>query len=645
MSSLSRFPRLALACLFAALAAGGLLLLLEATDQPAAAGPAPSAPTRFPPAGRDCLDALVPHMMVNLGQGPFPIVLSGTSSISRTAPYIDPGSLIETVETEMVALNLQGYLPDGMPVTLTLQSALPSFGIITSQSPTQTFPADSFFDVFVEIETPGGVYVNSSRDPLILHAVIDSIPPISATYQSQGPVPLQGPPGQEPPSILEFVLHPVRERECWFWKAGGWIDYAPNGVPDFDQKQDGFQVGPPWTYCGPVAAANSLWWLDSKLEPYPAPPTEDSDHFPLVKSYTPGAVPWDDHWISNTVPLAQELAELFETGRAGTEVGRMYQGMLQYLIDRGLAEDFTVGLVARPPFEEVTDEVMRSEDVILLLGFWQCVEPSGEECFLWVRLGGHYVTVAGVDPIGRFIAFSDPFFDRAEVGGAGRVLSGTLISHTFPFIPHPSFVHNDAGNVSHDMYRAIETESPGGEWGLADYAKSVEHIANFLGQNFPEGWDPGGPVQGDVIVEVEFMLATSPLPPQPWVIKVTEETDVRWNELITYTITYGNDGGITGFDARVVDYLPAGVTYVNSTPGGVHAGGVVTWTFPTLAPHSSTPLTVTALVSMGLPIGEPLTNTVYLYLGTTVWDWDDATSHVTGAQLFVPSVLRNAPGG
>ena len=27
--------------------------------------------------------------------------------------------------------------------------------------------------------------------------------------------------------------------EYWYWKAGGWIDYAPapEGVPDFDQKQ------------------------------------------------------------------------------------------------------------------------------------------------------------------------------------------------------------------------------------------------------------------------------------------------------------------------------------------------------------------------------------------------------------------------
>ncbi|MEA3341516.1 MAG: hypothetical protein U9R15_16250, partial [Chloroflexota bacterium] len=23
----------------------------------------------------------------------------------------------------------------------------------------------------------------------------------------------------------------------WYFKDGGWIDYAPSGVPDFDQKQ------------------------------------------------------------------------------------------------------------------------------------------------------------------------------------------------------------------------------------------------------------------------------------------------------------------------------------------------------------------------------------------------------------------------
>ena len=27
----------------------------------------------------------------------------------------------------------------------------------------------------------------------------------------------------------------------WYWKDGGWADYAPSGVPDFDQKQDAWE--------------------------------------------------------------------------------------------------------------------------------------------------------------------------------------------------------------------------------------------------------------------------------------------------------------------------------------------------------------------------------------------------------------------
>ena len=29
----------------------------------------------------------------------------------------------------------------------------------------------------------------------------------------------------------------------WYWKDGGWPDYAPSGVPDFDQKQDCWGIG------------------------------------------------------------------------------------------------------------------------------------------------------------------------------------------------------------------------------------------------------------------------------------------------------------------------------------------------------------------------------------------------------------------
>jgi hypothetical protein len=84
----------------------------------------------------------------------------------------------------------------------------------------------------------------------------------------------------------------------WYFKDP-YPDYAPSGVPDFDQKQDGWGIGTApglpdwqWTHCAPVAAANSLWWFDSKFEPYPVgppgPPPSDipyNDNYYLVTTY------------------------------------------------------------------------------------------------------------------------------------------------------------------------------------------------------------------------------------------------------------------------------------------------------------------------------------------------------------------------
>ena len=59
---------------------------------------------------------------------------------------------------------------------------------------------------------------------------------------------------------------------CDFYKAP-WEDYAPFGMPDFDQKQDAWTgLTGTWSHCGPVALANCFWWFDSKFEPTPVDP-------------------------------------------------------------------------------------------------------------------------------------------------------------------------------------------------------------------------------------------------------------------------------------------------------------------------------------------------------------------------------------
>jgi len=284
-------------------------------------------------------------------------------------------------------------------------------------------------------------------------------------------------------------------------------DYAPSGMPDFDQKQDAWYVPEQWTWCGPTAVANSLWWMDSRFEdPNSPPPPTISDSFVMVTRYD---MTWDDHDPQNAPPFIEDLAWYMDTDgirtgfpHKGTNVLDMHSGIIQYLTNRGLYPRlFEVNLMEMPPFGLVEYEIERCEDVILLLGLWQFQEPG-----VWVRFGGHYVTAAGVwSDIGA-IAFSDPYIDNAEVTGLGRILPPGHGPHADPT------VHNNATFVSQDTHYIAEgSPSPGGLWFIPDYY--LTDWLMFQGQNDNPFFEPGpyDPMYA-VAVEVEFMVSISPIP-------------------------------------------------------------------------------------------------------------------------------------
>ncbi|MCX7683235.1 MAG: hypothetical protein N2508_14925, partial [Anaerolineae bacterium] len=287
----------------------------------------------------------------------------------------------------------------------------------------------------------------------------------------------------------------------FYWKPGPWEDYAPSGMPDFDQMQ----VRP--TYCGPFAMANSLWWFDSRFEARPAGPTPTlpiNDSYPLVEPYGN----WDDHDPQNVISFTLTLGKYFNTDALapGTNVYEMYTGLQRYLRDQNLWDEYLVTLVHQPEFSWIAQEVMRSGSIVLLIGFYEEVITG-----TWSRIGGHYVTVAGVDPNGMRLAISDPARDFAEAGGAGRVLSGTLILHS-P-ITHTGMytLHNDAGNVSHDVYHVIPSSSPGGIWALDGYKPSDVLLGPpGLNPNPKWGGPVGPPMGGPIHAEIEYALAVSP---------------------------------------------------------------------------------------------------------------------------------------
>ena len=257
-------------------------------------------------------------------------------------------------------------------------------------------------------------------------------------------------------------------------------DYAPAGMPDFDQRQTGWTHVPSgkWSYCGPVAAADALWWLDSRFETNTTPPPTRIDNYPLVG---PPNASWDDHDPRNVPFLVANLAWAMDTNgqrtsaeTKGTNVEALRQGIVKYIVERGLGDNYAVTTPPRrsPSLEWVRAAVNRCDPVILLLGFWE-YQTEG-----WRRLGGHYVAVpcAGCD-VRSYLAFSDPYRDRAERDWPGWV---------YPHPPHghpgspPDAIHNEASYISWDLYEAVVTTGPGGEWGPRYYATRYEEIADRL---------------------------------------------------------------------------------------------------------------------------------------------------------------------
>jgi hypothetical protein len=186
----------------------------------------------------------------------------------------------------------------------------------------------------------------------------------------------------------------------------------------------------------------------------------------------------------------------------GTYVDSMELGLDQYFTDYGF--NLYEHTYHQPYFHEMEDSLKKSQDIILLLGFYD----EGLN-----RVGGHFVTMAGVCSESLKIAVSDPARDAAVYGWSpGRVRLG---DHPEP--PVDPTLHNDPSYVSQDIYiSSLQSPTPGNpNWGLPDYLliRGGEFAARFLGQNFQPGQEPfKGPdaVGPAVYTEVEYAVMICP---------------------------------------------------------------------------------------------------------------------------------------
>jgi hypothetical protein len=336
---------------------------------------------------------------------------------------------------------------------------------------------------------------------------------------------------------VEYAVMICSRQEHWWWEIS-YPDYAPSGMPDFDLRQDGWiniGTGQP-TFSAPAAVANSFWWIDSKFNRPPGSMGDGMDQYPLVRDYLDNLSPYanrDDHdlwnvdhsatpWTGMNSPpptpqpfipgpqipggvnswgeLIERLAWQMDTDgqrsasyHIGTKVPDIGNAIEEWFSSEtfsdgsSLSESLCVKIYQRPAFAFAESLVKEFENVILLLGFWYFENDN------WWRVGGHYVTVAGVNSVQLMVAFSDPFFDQAETGAPGRVLSGSYLPHN-P-IPHSdSTLHNDPGNVSHDIYDVnLNSPAPAGIWWIPDYPVNSNPdslMSIFYRQNVPDEFIP-----------------------------------------------------------------------------------------------------------------------------------------------------------
>ena len=330
-------------------------------------------------------------------------------------------------------------------------------------------------------------------------------------------------------SLAEDKSNNIREvllDRAWNWMPS-YPNFAPSGMPDFDQRQnqwqgiidggngiadstavgDDVQITPEggivdpdapaiiapgpncvlestpagddrtvWMFSYAVSTANCFWWFDSKYGDPDGIPGDGEDTFPLVTDYGAG----DDHTADNAPLFIETMANALNITSTFYLNDDVWKDTIDdWFVDAGLENMLELNFYTVPTFDFIAGEIEQDKAVILVVNF---VNDTGEDCEM---VGSHAVTCAGVNLEELEIAICDPYWDIDNPSGDD---------------------HNDAQYVSHDIYD-VEIGSPCTnlseiEWWLPgywpDYNYSVVYYAlviEYINEP-PDIPDIDGPTSG-----------------------------------------------------------------------------------------------------------------------------------------------------
>ncbi|GMV64243.1 MAG: hypothetical protein AMXMBFR75_00510 [Candidatus Hinthialibacteria bacterium] len=143
----------------------------------------------FPCAGIDKLQVGLGCEIEGPGGEVANVTFNGTAEIRRSTPTDLDGDGRTEIQTEMLAMELTANSPfPSLPGVLRLRESpsRPSQGKIESQEVGHHFMADSFFDVFFDLELPGGETLSNFEPAMINKSGITEVPPIGEMHSDNG---------------------------------------------------------------------------------------------------------------------------------------------------------------------------------------------------------------------------------------------------------------------------------------------------------------------------------------------------------------------------------------------------------------------------------------------------------------------------
>jgi uncharacterized repeat protein (TIGR01451 family) len=296
----------------------------------------------------------------------------------------------------------------------------------------------------------------------------------------------------------------------------------------------------------------------------------------------------------------------------------------------------------KPSFHWLANEVEKSEDVLILLGFYELM-PDGVN---YERKGGHWVNAAGINADGGLIGLSDPWIDHANMESAstnlylGRVFPPDQLGESFT-----EAEKLEPQSISHDIYKVGPSSLPNKPLELDGYPVEsfFDIYAEIVGLN--GGGSPwmGGPLS----TVLEYAIGVSPYSDLV-ITKTVPVTLVNVGDTISYTIEYANTGFAAVHDVVITDTVPTLLSnvYYEASPSIATSGTLTyTWTVPLLSYGQGGKIIVYGDAKVRVPPYNLVCIDGDTSIGTVTPDRDETNNCDDAGSKFVyllylPSVLK-----